>query len=331
MMKSPLFRGVAAIVVLLVVAVVAYAAYWLLTAGRLQAGLEKWAAARRAQGYELAWQREAVEGFPLAFRVVLADASIARGNSYRIAVPEIYGVASPWDLSRWRIAAPGGGSGTVQGVDATITAQSLTGAVVLGADASDLAVSILRLAGAGATAGELTARVTLPRIAPRGHRDLGLAVSAQLFHLTLPRPVTALGDTIENFAVDFRVMGGLPPGDWRQALAAWRDDGGTVELTQSDLQWGALRLEANGTLALDGDMQPIAALRASIVDHAALLDAAVAAGMLPARNAVLVKLVLDLIASRGADGETRLTAPLTVQDGKLAIGRAEIGRVPRIE
>jgi hypothetical protein len=331
MMKSSLFRVFAAIAVLLLAVAGAYTAYWFLTANRLQAGLDKWAAERRMQGYDLAWSKEAIAGFPLAFRIVLADASIARGNSYRVTVPEISGTAAPWNLSHWRIAAPRGGDGTLQGVDASIAAQSLSGDVLLGADASDLTVSILGLAGAGAAAGELTAHVTLPRITPRGHRDLGLAASVQLFHLTLPKPVTALGDTIENVAADFRIMGGLPPGDWRQALAAWRDDGGTVELTQGDLQWGPLRLEVDGTLALDGGMQPIAALHASIVDHAALLDAAVAAGMLPARNAVLVKLVLDIIASRGADGGTRLTAPVTVQDGKFAIGRAEIGKVPRIE
>jgi hypothetical protein len=331
-MTIKLHRLVIGAIVLLAVAAGAYTAYWFLTANRLMSGLDKWAADRRAQGYALAWDKENVGGFPFAFRISLADASVARGNSYRVAVREIAGAASPWDLTRWHIVAPHGGTGTVLGVNADIAAQSLTGDVVLGADASTLTVSIQRLSGAGATAGELAAHVTLPRQAPRSHHDLGLAATVQLYHLTLPKPVKALGDTIESFDAEFRIMGGLPPGDWRQALAAWRDEGGTVELIQSNLQWGALQLEANGTLALDANMQPTAALAASIVDHAALVDAAVAAGMLPKKNATLVKLVLDLLAKRGDhDRQTRLTAPVTVQDGKLSIGRAEIGAVPRIE
>jgi hypothetical protein len=324
-------RILAVVIVLPIVAAGAYAGYWFITANRLQAGLEKWVTDRRAQGYEVGWGKESVAGFPLAFRIELADASLARGNEYRIAVPDVAGEAAPWDLAHWHIVAPRGGGGTVRGFDAAIAAQSLSGDVRLGTDASEIDVSILRLAGAGATAGELTARVTLPRQAPRGHRDLGLAASVGIYHLTLPKPVKALGDTIESFTADLNVMGGLPPGDWRQALAAWRDDGGTVELSRGAVQWGALRLEANGTLALDADMQPIAALRAGIVDHAALVDAAVAAGILPKKNATLVKLVLDLVAKPDRDGEMRLTAPVTVQDGKLAIGRAEIGKVPRIE
>ena len=329
MMKFP--RYVYLAVILLAVAAGTYTAFWFLTANRLLGGLDKWASDRRAQGYALAWNKENVSGFPFAFHVSLADASVARGNSYRVAVPEIAGTASPWDLSRWHIVAPRGGNGTVQGIDAAIAAQSLTGDVVLGADTNTLAVSVRQLSGAGATAGELVAHVALPRRAPRNHRDLGLAATVQFYHLTLPKPVKALGDTIESCDVDIRIMGGLPPGDWRQALTAWRDGGGTVELIQSNLQWGALQLEANGTLALDTDLQPTAALSASIVDHAALVDAAVAAGMLPKKNATLVKLVLDLIAKRGNDRQTRLTAPVTVQNGKLSIGRAEIGKVPRIE
>lgn len=318
---------------IVLVAVVAgtYTAYWFVTANRLMSGLDKWAADRRAQGYALTWDKENIGGFPFAFRISLADASVARGNSYRVAVPEIVGTASPWDLTRWRISAPRGGGGTAQGIDADIAARSLTGDVLLGADTDELTVAIRLLSGAGATAGELDGHVTLPRRAPRDHRDLGLAATARLYHLTLPKPVKALGDTIETVGVDLRVMGGLPPGDWRQALAAWRDDGGTVELLNGNLQWGGLHLEASGTVTLDADMQPMAALSASIIHHAALVDAIVAAGILPKKNAILVKLVLDLLARRDADGQTRLTAPVTVQDGKFSIGRAEIGKVPQIE
>ncbi len=324
-------RIVVLVLVLLLFAAGAYAGYWFIAANRLQAGLEKWATARRAEGYTLQWGKEAVDGFPLRFRITLADASIARGNSYRVAVPEIAGEVSPWDAAHWHVTATRGATGTAQGVAATMTAKSLTGDVALADDATDIEFSILQLAAAGATAGQLTAHATLPRQAPQNDRDLALGATVRLYHLVLPKPVVALGDTVETVAVDLKVMGGLPPGDWRQAMAAWRDAGGNVQIDRADLQWGALRLEANGTLALDRDMQPIVALSASIVDHAALIDAAVAAGILPKKNSTLVKLVLNLLAKRGADRQTRLTAPVTVQNGTLAIGRAEIGKLPPID
>jgi hypothetical protein len=324
----PLLRIVA---VVLVVAAGAYAAYWFVTANRLQTGLQQWAAARRADGYTVAWHDQAVAGFPFAFRLSLQDAAIGRGNAYHAAVPEVVGTASPLDLRRWHFVAARGASGTVQGIEATITARSLRGDLVLGDNDNSFTLSVLQLAGAGASAGQLTLAATVPRQPPRSHREVGLTASAQLFHLTLPRAVTALGDTVESCAVDLQVMGALPAGDWRQALARWRDEGGVVELNRAFLQWGALQLEANGTVALDSALQPIASLSATVMDHKALVDAAVAAGMLPARNADVVKLVLDLLAHRGANGASRLTAPITIQDGKIAIGRAEIGKIPRLD
>jgi len=327
-------RYVAVVVGALAVLMVAgYVAYWFITAGRLRVGLENWAAMHRAEGYDIKWARATVSGFPLAFRIALDDATLARGNpaAYSVSTPSVFGEAAPWDLSRWRIVAPRGASGNAQGIDATITAESLTGDVVLGAQDSRFDLSALHVAGAGAEAGTIAAQVTLPRRAPQTHRDLGLAATVQVFHLVLPMRVKALGDTIESFALDGRILGGLPPGDWRQSLAAWRDDGGIVEVARGALQWGALELETGGTLALDAKMQPMASMTASVVDHDALVDAAVAAGILPKKNATLAKLVLDLIAKRGADGRLRLTAPVTVRDGTIAIANADIGKVPLIE
>jgi len=97
--------------------------------------------------------------------------------------------------------------------------------------------------------------------------------------------VRPLGDTIEAASLQGKFMGALPPGDPPTALAAWRDSGGTLEIQRASLQWGALALELSGTLALDKDMQPIAAIDRTIVDHDALVDAAIAAGMVPAKRA----------------------------------------------
>jgi hypothetical protein len=315
----------------LVVAAVATSGYWFWTANRLRDGLERWAAQRRSEGYTFTWSRQTIGGFPLAFRMALVDMSMARGNAYHVEVPEIIAVASSWNLMRWHVAAPRGGRGTVQGFEAPIAAQSALGEIMLGDTASDFSISILGLAGGGATAGELVAHVTVPRQVPRSHRDIGLLVTGQLFHLVLPKPVIALGDTMESFAFDLAIMGRVPPEDWRQALAAWRDDGGTVELRQADLQWGSLWLQMNGTLALDDELQPTAAMTASIIDYDALVDAAMAAGTISRKNGTLVKLALDLIARRQADGRMRLTAPVTLQSGELSIGRATVGKVPRIE
>ena len=43
-------------------------------------------------------------------------------------------------------------------------------------------------------------------------------------------------------------------------LIQWRDKGGTVEVTRLNLDHGPLRLNGEGTFALDRDLQPVGTL-----------------------------------------------------------------------
>jgi hypothetical protein len=330
-MKLRSSRPLAAIAAIVFVAAVgAYTLYWHITAGRVVAGLDAWRAARAAEGYAVTWQSPSIGGFPFRFRIALADATIARGEPamYRVTAPVLSGEASPLNLMRWHVTAPQGGTGTAQGIAGPVSAASMSGDIVLGSDESELIVAALGLDGAGVSAGEVDAHLILPRRAPANHRELDLAGAMQAYHLVLPKPVTPLGNVIEGASVTLRIMGEIAPGDLRASLAAWRDDGGTIELEGAELQWGALSLSLSGTVALDPRLQPVAATTATIVDQDALIDASVAAGMLPADNAGFVKLVLGLLAKPGLDGHSSITAPVTLQDGKVSIGKAVIAKLP---
>src|SRR5260221_522214 len=141
---------------------------------------------------------------------------------------------------------------------------------------------------------------------------------------------------VGGFPTSFRVTlagavkGAVPPGQLRQALATWRDDGGTIELEEGALRWGSLAASANGTLALDAALQPIGALTATIENHNAVIDAAVAGGTLRADDANLAKVLLGLMAKPGADGKKRLTLPVTLQNRRLYLGPAQIAVLPAI-
>jgi hypothetical protein len=279
------------------------------------------------------WQGPDLWGFPFALHIELADVTLARGTPaiFEIDAPLLSAEAKPWDLAHWHLIAPGGAHGRAQYLPDPIAAALLQAEIEIGPVLSKIDV-VAQDIGAGALhAGAIDALLELPRKRPASYRDFGLAGQVRLSHARLAKPLKPLGDTIEAASLQGKFMGALPPGDPPTALAAWRDSGGTVEIQRASLQWGPLALELNGTLALDKDMQPIAAMTGTIVDHVALVDAAIAAGMVPAKRANLIKLVLDLLAKPGPDGKRRVTAPLTVEDGKLAIGKVEIGPVPRIQ
>src|SRR3546814_20885801 len=81
-------------------------------------------------------------------------------------------------------------------------------------------------------------------------------------------------------------MGALPPGPPSQAIEAWRQNGGTVEIPWLNLVWGPLDLRAKGTATLDGRMRPLGALTADIRGYRETLTAFSSAGLVPPDTAL---------------------------------------------
>jgi hypothetical protein len=312
-----------------------YGGYWAITAQRLQAGLEPWAEARRAEGYGVRWQEATVTGFPLAFRIEVSDASFTgmRPEHYRATAPRLFLETRPWDLRHWHATAPDGAifdteqiTGAAKSAEGDIATRTAEGTLVA-LHAQDIAG---HQAAAALRIGDARLRLTLPPKAPADHRDTALAARLDLEDVTLPAKVPAVGDKIALLSFDALLKGRIPAGKLPEALAAWRDDGGTVELQQGALQWGALAVTATGTMALDEALQPEGALNATIRGQEQLVDAAVAAGRMRKGNAFLAKLALAALAHPAPDGHPEITVPMSVQDERLSIGPAKIA-VPHIE
>jgi len=132
------------------------------------------------------------------------------------------------------------------------------------------------------------------------------------------------------------LMGAVPPtppgGSPPEALARWRDDGGTVEIQRLALGWGPLSVTADGTLALDEGLQPQAALSAHVTGYGETVDALLRAGMVKPRAAFIAKLALGAMAKTPANGgPPEIAVPVTIQDGKLYVGPAALLVMPRID
>jgi hypothetical protein len=329
-------RLVLSLFLLLALAGGGYTAYWFVLAHRLEAGIGPWAEAQRAQGTVLAWQTVTVKGFPgvLRLRFTAASASGEKPLPFTAEAPLLLAEARVWNLRRWRLSAPQGARTVLPGEAGGIAGADMHGTVSAGGDGGaviDLTGS--DLAGTGLAAGlrvaGAEARIELPGRAPESHREDGLAAAIRLTQVTLPAAVPPFGPEIETLNLAATIKGALPPGKLRDALAAWRQDGGTIELTGGSLRWGTLVASANGTLALDDKLQPIGALTATIENHNAIVDAAVANGTLRAGDAGLVKTVLGLMAKPGPDGRKQLTLPVSLQNDHVYLGPAQIAALPR--
>ena len=339
MRRSTRFGLVAAIALLVLGG--GYTAYWRIAAGRIEDGLVAWRQSILPRKIEASWQSLRVAGFPLGFRVELGGATLvdrALTPAPEIHAPVLTGSARPWDFADWRLAAPRGLAATLAAAGARppvkLAAQSARGTVAL---AGGGAVSLwLRFAGLVAEAGgrvpvkAADAWITLPPEPARTHAEPSLGLALDLRRVRLPAAPLAMSGTIDDLAFGVTLKGAVPDGPLPQAVAAWRDAGGTIEFDNLRLKWGGLGANATGTMALDRELQPEGAFSGGIEGFGTILSALVAAGRLNAEQAALAQIALSALARPGPDGQPQIKTSFAIQNGKMYLGPAKLGATPRI-
>ena len=137
--------------------------------------------------------------------------------------------------------------------------------------------------------------------------------------------------TVRAFQLNADLVGPIRPGRLSEALEAWRNGGGTLEIKRLLLDWPPLTIDANGTLALDDCLQPIGAFSTRITGFNETIETMESRGVIPGSQAASAQLILGLMASTPCGGEPELTVPLSVQDRRLSVGPVELLDVPEVK
>ncbi len=332
--------GFAAAVLLLVLCG-AYAAYWRIVAGRIGDGVVAWQQSMQARKVDASWRKLRVAGFPFRFRVEIEGAALrdaALSPAPVLHLPALTGSARPWDFDDWRLAAPAGLSAEFAAIGRRpplkLAAQTAAGTVSLGrAGVSWLWLNFQHVdaeAGDRVPIKTVEAWVTVPATPAKTHADASLGLALDLRRVRLPAAPAMLSATIDDLAFNATVKGAVPDGPLPEAIGAWRDAGGTVELDHLRLKWGGLGAVATGTIALDQDLQPIGAFSGGIEGFGTVLSALVETGRLDSEQAVLAQIALSALAKPGPDGKPQIMTSFSIEDGKMYLGPAKLGPAPRI-
>lgn len=318
-----------------------YTAYWLTVADRLKHGLADWAQEVRGQRIEASWQNAGVGGFPFVFRIELRDVRLSDAKlspAPELRVARLSGSTAPWDFRHWRLTAPEGFAGELAGdgqrLPVKLAGEAATGEVAV--DTGGHATIWLNVQHPAAeAAASIAARsadcwVVLPTRAPSTHTDPSIAVAVLLRNVKLPLAPAPFGDTVEEIAVGATLMGAVPSGPLRDAVAAWRDAGGTFELDNLHVDWGALGVTASGTLALDADLQPMGSFSGAIQGYDQVMGALVAMGRLRPGDIGLARVGLAMLAKVGPNGRPEIRTSFSIQNGEMRLGPVKLGKVPRI-
>ncbi len=339
--------------VIIAVLAVSYTGFWFFGARNLQATVLEWIETRRDEGVEISYDRLELGGFPGSFRVRLSAPKLHRkglgGGSgdigWRIEASRFLATAVPWKFNQFDVDLSGDLVLAFRLDGKLITYQGTAGRLfshwVMHGDGwpsgAFIEVDGLGLGKKGAppsiNAGSL--RLAAERLFPdeETHRSptFSLELSGRKLRVPqfLPLP---LGQEIADLALIGKLMGGLPQSPLIEALSAWRDSGGTIEVKQLRIRHGPLGVQANGTLALDKELQPIGAMTARIEGFFAAVDRLRKVGMIRSRDAAMAKLVLGALARRPASGgPSTVSLPLTIQNRKLFAGPVTLAELPPID
>ena len=160
-----------------------------------------------------------------------------------------------------------------------------------------------------------------------------LTVEAEDITLSL-EPVPGLGRKTGHLGIRSTVTGEAPGvlGDRAsrmEAMARWRDSGGTLDVKSLDIRHGPLTVSGDGTLALDGTMQPIGSFTLRIRGFNEALDRLRAAGLIEPRPAALAKAVLGVLARKpGTGGDAEIKVPLSIQERQVFVGSVTLAKLP---
>jgi len=333
--------------------VLVYTGTWVYVATHTVTSAEQWTADRRAEGYRVQYTGLRATGFPFWVRLELRDLVFdAPKGGPSGAAPwgwegeNLIVATRPWRPGRLSLRLSGKQAvsypvgdrrltfnGTVAGLAADLT--------VTGGAPDIIAVSIdsLVLASPQARAGRIavaSADLLWQQLSENTavNQDAAtMALDVTASGIELPSSVASpLGNGIRNLHLAARLLGELPHGPGAplpEALEIWRDGGGTIEVDQLVLRHGLLGLWADGTLALDRDLQPVGAFTARVQGFFDIIDAFTRQGMIGEREAVTAKLLLGVFSQRPKNGgPATLNLALTIQRRNLYAGPVKLMRLP---
>ena len=327
-------------------AAIAWSIGWVLLSIQLRASIDGWMDYRRAVGDRLTHGDRVLDGFPLRIRFTYMDVVWGRSDGQRdlmTATDELVISARPWDPFTLSLDSPVPVTGSWQAPSLAVglTAASGSGAITFVPGELDhlsldlhQAVAVDRQRQVIARANRLVVQAD-PTPADDSGGDvpatLQLFVSADALETTDILTPNLPFEGPADGRLRASVRGPLPISLDPPSLALWRDAGGVIDIEHLGLNWRPLDLTADGTLTLDGMMRPEGAASAEMRGLPAMIDRAVDRGLLAEDVAALLRLATAAFSSTGSDGGSpSVRAPLTMQDGRLAIGPFKILKVPSL-
>lgn len=325
------------LIVVVVIAVLAWGGYWVVGSVALDRGLRAWFDDRRGEGWVADYSDLRVLGFPNRFDTTFIDLELAdpeTGLAWSMPFFQLLAlsykpnhVIAVWP-NQHRIATPR------ERLTLTSSKMQASLVVVPGTDlALDRASFVAEAFGASSSAGWQSGAEVLrfaTRRAPEAANAHEIAIEGTAVEVAGPvkrwlDPLGALPGEVETLRLATEVTFDAP---WdRFAIERARPQPVAIDLQDLTAVWGELELRVAGEVTLDEAGLASGAVTVKAVNWREMLDIAVASGALPEASRPTAESALELLAGMSGRPDT-IDAPLTLRRGTLFLGPLPLGALP---
>ncbi|MDJ1009036.1 MAG: DUF2125 domain-containing protein [Paracoccaceae bacterium] len=327
------------LIVLVIVAVLAWGGYWVVGSVALDRALRAWIDDRRGEGWFAEYADLRVQGFPNRFDTTFTELDLAdpeTGLAWSLPFFQILAlsyrpnhVIAVWP-DQHRIATPGERltvtSATMQ---ASLVVEPGTALVLDRATLVTEALGVTSSAGWQSGAAELRLATRQAPVAANAH---DIAIEALSVDVAEPLkrqldPLGALPDEIETLRLETEIAFDAP---WdRFAIERARPQPTAIDLDDLTAVWGDLELRAAGAVIVDAAGLATGEFTVKAVNWRQMLDIAVASGALPEASRPSVESALELLAGMSGRPDT-IDAPFAIRGGRVFFGPIPLGALPPI-
>ena len=332
-----------AIFISISIVLLGYTSYWYIAAEKIKNQVTELQQKQILENREFIYTKMTIKGFPLKFETVFENPKLKILNSdLEINTNKLIFSLRPWDYSTITITPKNRTSALLTKGEVKENYSALLGSGIIKIRLEnglfkifDVTISNLELSSPfsqeAITLSQLSAYVDVSGIEDySGLENKTVKSYLNIENVGIPDNFgIEMGRYVEYFQLSASIFGKISNGNIKNITQNWRDSGGTIEIDDLQGRWGPLELNANGTLALDSKMRPLASLTSSVVGYGDMIDALIMSNAIPFGDAFLAKVAFNMLAEEEKDGGPRVlrNVPLTIQDGILSVGTMEVGEI----
>lgn len=327
------------LLIIVVVAGLAWAGYWVFGATASQKATEGWLESRRAEGWQVEYSDLSVRGFPNRFDTTITDLQLTdpeTGLSWQAPFFQLFALS--YQPNHLIAVWPGEQVLATPFQTVTVTSGTMKASLkVKPSSELELVQATVVIEGLGLISSQgwqASADVLNAAIRETVGKPLSYDVAVKADTVTPGDRVQdlldaggTLPDVIEGLRLDTEVSFERPL-DIR-VIEDRRPDITALNIKEARGAWGELQLRATGALEVDDAGQPSGEIAVNARKWREMLALAARAGAIPGEAVGTAELGLGLLAQLSGN-ENSLDAPLTFRRGRIFLGPVPIGTAPRI-